>query len=230
MKVGQKCAFDKASSLTVGSADRADPPDERKPDTALRKPSLNKLLYDERSERGAGPGSVLANSRLSRALIIPAQSLLPHLLPASPAFCYSEEASLVSNEKREEANSWLASKSQHQILLSITAGFPSLELSWAKKLHWCDIRLIPLFLYSSIPLSHSSKRHDGRFRRCLMEFPVRVTMFESSRDIHLKVIQAAENRTVDGKEPLRNGTGSMVEDMETRPSGAAIQGRPSVNK
>ncbi|GAA6079684.1 uncharacterized, partial [Tachysurus ichikawai] len=103
------------------------------------------------------------------------------------------------------------------ILLSITAGFPSLELSWAKKLHWCDIRLIPLFFYSSIPLSHSSKRHDGRFRCCLMEFPVRV-------------IQAAENRTVDGEEPLRNGTGSMVDDMEARPSGAAIQDRPSVNK
>ncbi|GAA6081924.1 uncharacterized, partial [Tachysurus ichikawai] len=77
--------------------------------------SLNKLPYDERSERGAGPGSALANSRLSRALIIPAQSLLPHLLPASPAFCYGVEASLVSNLKRVEANSWLASTSQHQV-------------------------------------------------------------------------------------------------------------------
>lgn len=73
----------------------------------------NKPPYDKRSAKGAGPGSALANSRLSRALIIPAPSLLPHLLPASPAFCSSAEANLVSNEKQAEANSWRASKSQH---------------------------------------------------------------------------------------------------------------------
>lgn len=38
IKVEQKCEFDKGPSLIVGSADRTDPPAERKPGTAFIKP------------------------------------------------------------------------------------------------------------------------------------------------------------------------------------------------